>query len=560
MSTLDERLVDEALAIKARFDAQQAQIDAISQGRERLTADRTYYVRTDGSDSNNGLANTAGGAFLTIQAAVNAAYALDLRGHKVTIQVADGTYATPISIVGPLAGAATAPPLQIIGNEVTPANVLISMTSNTALTVDGKAFILIAGIKTQTTTGGFGWVIRGQSHAQHRNCDFGNVVSDMINVAGASLVEAIGPTTVSGGGGSWLHATEHSRVTFTSQTINFNASVACTFSTYLWGLNDATVAIDQATITGLRPNGNTLVHDHSLLNAYSLTNAGGWGFLGAGTFAVNDGSCVTADGYVTRAFYVRSDAAGNQNDGLENTSGRAFKSIQSCLDFIAAFPFNPANYNASDGVHIHIADGTYAETIHARMTGFPNVTVTGNTTTPTNVIINGVDDGFASVGVQQEYTVQGMQLNAAAGAGLRSERGAVVNFDHIDFGNCSESHIMAVAGGVVRVYGAAYSISHGVPYHVKNVGGFVNLSAYGAATTVTITGTPAFSVAFAYGRSSGAMVCDHTFVTFSGSATGVRYDLASNASIDTTGGGTSGGATYLPGGTAGTTATGGQYA
>ncbi|WNS42856.1 hypothetical protein [Paenibacillus sp. MMS20-IR301] len=63
---------------------------------QQTTADITYYVRTDGSDSNTGLANTAGGAFKTIQKAVNMLPARCI--HQVIINVAAGTYAENVAI------------------------------------------------------------------------------------------------------------------------------------------------------------------------------------------------------------------------------------------------------------------------------------------------------------------------------------------------------------------------------------------------------------------------------------------------------------------------------
>lgn len=90
--------------------------------RELLTADRTYYVRTDGSDSNTGLANTSGGAWLTLQHAWDwVATNLDIGSYTVTIQLADGTYAALSAVSGPPNGR-----VDIVGNTTTPANVAIT--------------------------------------------------------------------------------------------------------------------------------------------------------------------------------------------------------------------------------------------------------------------------------------------------------------------------------------------------------------------------------------------------------------------------------------------------
>ncbi|TKT73671.1 DUF2793 domain-containing protein [Afipia massiliensis] len=85
-----------------RYDGTAARWYAIARsgGREVLTANRTYYVRTDGSNSNDGLSNASGGAFLTLQKAIDIVAALDLSIYNVTIQVGSGTYTSGAAVNG----------------------------------------------------------------------------------------------------------------------------------------------------------------------------------------------------------------------------------------------------------------------------------------------------------------------------------------------------------------------------------------------------------------------------------------------------------------------------
>jgi hypothetical protein len=136
-----------------RYDGAASRWRALARpgGRETLTANRTYYVRTDGSDSNDGLSNASGGAFLTVQKAVNVVAALDIATYNVTIQVADGTYTGAITVNGAWLGSGT---VTIVGNTATPANVIFSTTSADAVAVANGGRITVSGMELRTTTAG----------------------------------------------------------------------------------------------------------------------------------------------------------------------------------------------------------------------------------------------------------------------------------------------------------------------------------------------------------------------------------------------------------------------
>lgn len=127
-----------------------------------LTAAADYYVRTDGSDSNAGLANTAGGAFLTIQKAIDTVATLDVATFGANIHVADGTYTAGVIVNGPWVGSGT---VSLLGNLTTPANCIISIVSGSAdnIKVQKGASISIGGFKL--TNAGSGNLLQSREAA-----------------------------------------------------------------------------------------------------------------------------------------------------------------------------------------------------------------------------------------------------------------------------------------------------------------------------------------------------------------------------------------------------------
>ena len=168
--------------------------------RELLTANRTYYVRTDGSDSNNGLANTSGGAFLTIQKAIDTAAALDLSVYNVTIQIADGTYTITSSILGKSAVSAGE-----IGLSATKRRRLLTSStafgSNTALIFLSNLTTTywLRGIKFQSTTITNNSVMTSSSLVYIQNLDFGTGLADQHRAVSDGVITIEGNYTISGG-------------------------------------------------------------------------------------------------------------------------------------------------------------------------------------------------------------------------------------------------------------------------------------------------------------------------------------------------------------------------
>lgn len=257
------------------------------QFRERLTAARTYYVRTDGNDNNTGLVNTAGGAFLTLQKAIDVVTGtLDLGIYNVTIQLADGTY-TAATTLKPYVSGGGRP--TILGNTATPANVLISTNNANCFTGFNAGWWILNGVKLQTSVSGRGIFLTG--HASQLDCsnvNFGACVNEHMLINIGAVLRAVGNWAISGG------APTH--VNTTAQGYFSAAAVTCTLTgtpafTYFADCDMNAVSILQSvTFSGSATGGRY----RALTNGVIQTYGGGANYLPGSTAGTVDATGVYA--------------------------------------------------------------------------------------------------------------------------------------------------------------------------------------------------------------------------------------------------------------------------
>ena len=250
--------------------------------------------------------------------------------------------------------------------------------------------------------------------------------------------------------------------------------------------------------------------------------------------------------YADRTYYVRTDGS-DANDGLTDTAGGAFLTVQKAIDAGLYLDLNGFN------LIIQIADGTYEDgfSIANSFIGRGTVYIQGNSTSPSNVVISTTGENCLTVSAAlKSFYITDMKLQSAtSGSCIRHDGTGILHYANIVFGNSADHHMISLSPSAKIQATGNYSIVGDATYHWLAMLGGVILVTF---TAITLTGTPSFNT-FASATRLGVMQVNGC--TFTGSATGRRYNADTNGAISTGGGG----ANYLPGNSAGTTPTGGQY-
>ncbi len=261
--------------------------------RVKLSANANYYVRTDGSNSNTGLANTAGAAFLTIQKAIDTITSFDFNGFTATIHVADGTYSAVWAISTACVGQKNTSDFLIQGNTTTPANVLISLTGGvTNVTISNGARCKIEGFKfTSSGAGGNAIIATTYADVDLGKNEYGGINTTAIQASLYATISLSASYAINGSQAAHFNARE-------CGTINVPAAITATATGVLTiGVCANATRRGQIFANNLTMTGGTITGNRSAgaSGAYVYTGDGSGvqtRFLGSGNGTFSEGAVI----------------------------------------------------------------------------------------------------------------------------------------------------------------------------------------------------------------------------------------------------------------------------
>lgn len=244
-------------------------IDATSQAV--LRENSTIYVNESiGNDNNDGTANDAGHALASLQGAINLAFSYGPSAFTLTIQMADGTYAAGATPVQP------GPPLAIVGNNGSPANVAINGgTANAAVSCNGPNTMTASGVKVSTGTpgkGAAGFLATNGASLTTNNTHSGSVEGAVFESFNANCTA--GSHSFDGNSAYAMQAQVGGDMSLAAGAV-YTISSAITLTAFAFAVNGGILAISATTPTFVNPSNVTGAR--YLANLNGVINANGQG-------------------------------------------------------------------------------------------------------------------------------------------------------------------------------------------------------------------------------------------------------------------------------------------
>lgn len=254
-------------------------------------------------------------------------------------------------------------------------------------------------------------------------------------------------------------------------------------------------------------------------------------------------------------YYVRTDGS-NSNTGLTDSSGGAFLTWQFAVNIAKTLDFNGYNVTIQHGTETGLKTFTENAIVPTLEGNGGSLIINGAGATKT-LFAPTTGDPWQLIDTLTPVQFGNFKISSTTGSGCFNvqQRSTYVQGNGINFGSSNFAHIyfhdQKALGFILN---STYTISGSAIYHLALVeGGQV----FYESNTVTITGTPSFSV-FALSQLGGIIRATESSPgsTYTGSATGQRYYVSDNAIISTS----AFSETWFPGDAAGQAVSGGSYA